>query len=51
MVNVSSGGPLGYSVRSDGDDPFVKLARLLRALKDMQRRVDQHTHWGAYRDA
>ena len=51
LTHLGYHGPLGYNGWHEGGDPFVKLERSLRALKDMQRRVDQHPHWGAHLDA
>lgn len=44
-------GYLGYNGWHEGGDPYVKLERSLRALKDIRRRVDEHPHWGAHLDA
>ncbi len=51
LTHLGYHGPLGYNGWHEGGDPFVKLERSLRALKDMQRRVDQHPHWGVHLDA
>lgn len=44
-------GYLGYNGWHEGGDPYVKLERSLRALKDIRRRVDEHPLWGAHLDA
>lgn len=51
LTRLGYRGPLGYNGWHEGGDPFVKLERSLRVLKDMQRRVDANPHWGAHLDA
>lgn len=43
-------GWIGYSGWQEGGDAFNKLERSLRALKDIERRIHEHPHWGSYID-
>lgn len=51
LTRLGYTGYLGYNGWHEGGDPYVKLDRSLRALKDIRRRVDQNPHWGSHVDA
>jgi sugar phosphate isomerase/epimerase len=44
-------GMLGYLGWDEGGDPYHKLQRSLRALKDMHGRAERHPDWASHIDA
>lgn len=44
-------GMLGYLGWDEGGDPYLKLERSLRAMKDMRSRAERHPHWAGHIDA
>lgn len=51
LARLGYRGYIGYNGWHEGGDPYVKLVRSLDALKDIQRRIDQHPNWGDHLNA
>jgi sugar phosphate isomerase/epimerase len=45
LKKIGYNGLVGYQGWSEGGDAYSKLSRSLKALRDMDRRLDEHPHW------
>lgn len=45
LKKIGFNGMVGYQGWSEGGDAYSKLGRSLKALRDMDRRLDEHPHW------
>jgi sugar phosphate isomerase/epimerase len=45
LKKIGFNGMVGYQGWSEGGDAYSKLSRSLKALRDMDRRLDEHPHW------
>lgn len=50
LKRLGYAGYIGYTGWDEGGDAYHKLARSLHMLRDIERRVERHPHWGRHLD-